>query len=149
MAPPSIQVSENADKMKIFWAVDENFTYSAFNIYWDSSSTMGGEAKFAGPIPNSGSEPYSSKHVIYRFLRQSLPVSSNTGFYVRLKGILSSTGLEDAINPGPTVYIKALNEVLPEKNIAMLYGYDEDSQIWRKVLVQKSAASEAGELDTV
>lgn len=149
MAPPRIQVSVNDAKMKVFWDVDEDFTYSAFNIYWDTGSTMAAEAKFAGPVPNGASEPYSSKHVIYTFLRQSLPVGDNTGFYVRLKGVLASTGLEDAANAGPTVYIKAVNEILPEKNIAMIYGYDEDTGVWRKALVQKSSGSEAGQLDTV
>lgn len=147
MAAPSVELRINAGKISLQWDLDTSGTYAYYNLYWDTSSTMAGEAKFASNVPNRADGTYSNKQVIYDFNRSALPVTESTAFYVRSKGV-SAAGVEDAANPSATKYIPAVNEVAPERQTVM-YGWDPTTNTWRPVMVQKDATSIAGKLDTV
>jgi hypothetical protein len=146
MAAPSVQILVNDDLVKVFWEVDTEGVYSGFKLYYSNASTMAGEAAFAKTFINSPSSLYSSKHILFSFLKNSLGYGTS-GFYMRLKGILASTGAEDTVNVGPTKYIPALNEDVPMNDVSKLYGYDATAKIWRKAIVTKDPASEGGLLD--
>jgi len=148
MAAPSVQIQINDTNVKVFWETDRSGLYSAFKLYYSADSGMAGEVAFPKTLINSPCLPYSDKHIVYSFIRQVVGVGE-AGFYLRVKGILAATGLEDAANPGAIRYIPALSESIPLNTVSMLYGYDPTAGIWRKAVVEKDPVSEGGKLATV
>lgn len=140
MAAPAIQIMVNAEQMKIFWNFDPT-TYKSYNVYYSASSTMAGEALLK-LVPNIADGTYSKSHVIHSFRRSSISYNESITFYMRLKGILLSTGAEDSGNPGPTKYVPAVSDEIPVYRPVLLYA--NDGNVWRK-----AAANTAGKLDVV
>lgn len=126
MAAPAVQIYCNAGKMKIF--IDFITDYIAYNLYWDTDPAMGAEA-LVGRTSNVVDGQYSRAHVLYPFTR---PVSEDTVFYLRLKGILPS-GVEDVGNPGPIKYIPSVSENLPLYKPVIIEGFD--GTVYRPVKV--------------
>lgn len=140
MAAPAVQIMVNAEQMRIFFDHDVG-TYSAYNLYYDNAASMAGETLLKR-IPNIPDGTYSRSHVLYDFRRSTIGYNESTTFYLRLKGILISTGLEDAGSPGPTKYVPAVEDKIPSYNPVQLQGYD--GNVWRR-----AAADTSGRLDTV
>lgn len=144
MASPSIQISDNGRIMKVFWEVDTSGLHSSYTLYWDDNSGFASPTQLGGTFINSPDTTYSNKHIIYRFSRDTLGVSDNTGFYLRLTGALVAGGTDYS----SVKYVPALNEDVPANNVARLFGYDPSTEIWRKVVVVKDSSSEGGNLQT-
>lgn len=140
MAVPVVQIMVNAEQMRVFWEFDPTL-YSAYNLYYDTNSDMSGEALMVR-VPNITDGTYSRSHVVHNFRRSSISYNESTTFYLRLKGILISTGLEDSGNPGATKYVPAVEDKIPSYNPVQLQGYD--GNVWRR-----AAADTSGRLDVV
>lgn len=140
MAVPAVQIMVNAEQMKVFFDHLAG-TYLAYNLYYADAESMAGETVLKR-IPNIIDGTYSKSHVIHNFRRSVLGYTESTTFYLRLKGILISTGLEDAGSTGPTKYVPAVEDKIPSYNPVQIQGYD--GNVWRR-----AAADTAGRLDTV
>ena len=140
MAVPNIQIMVNADRMRVFWDFDP-VTYSAYNVYYDTAANMAAEALIS-KVTNEVGSYFSKTHVVFEFKRSTLGIAENTTMYLRIKGILRSTGSEDAGNPGATKYVPAVSDKIPTYNPVQLQGFD--GNVWRS-----AAADTSGRLDTV
>jgi len=132
MAAPAVSLFYNDLRVKISWEVDRVSGYQSFNLYWSSAGDMSGEALIKGLIPNQGGSLYGKSLITYEFTRESLGLTSEDPFYLRIKGV-DPLGVEDVANPGPTRLIVALSTKLEEFNSAQTYGFDYTNRIWRKV----------------
>src|SRR4030042_1075846 len=134
MAAPAIQMSYNDSEIRIYWNFDSTGTYASCNLYWSAASNMAGEALVKIGIGNTPDAYYSTKHIFYKFKRETIGQTIDSVFYMRLKGV-SALGVEDAANPGPIEYIMSLPEVMAQNKAVEIHGYDYTNNMWRKVRV--------------
>lgn len=140
MAVPAVQIMVNAEQMRVFWDFEPT-PYKAYNLYYSAAANMAGEA-LQKLVPSIIDGTYSRSHVVHDFRRSLIGFNEGSTFYVRLKGILLSTGLEDSGNPGATKYVPAVADKIPSYNPVQLQGFD--GNVWRNTV-----ADTAGKLDVV
>ena len=134
MSAPSIHIGYNDSEIKIFWDFDSTGTYAMFNLYWSTDSGMAGEALVASNINNTPDGYYSSNSITFKFKRETLGLTTDDAFYMRLKGV-SSAGVEDAANPGLIKYIMSIPEKISQEKAVEIHGYDYTNKMWRKIKV--------------
>lgn len=135
MAAPTIQLFINDSKIRIGWKADKSHTYGAFNIYWDTDSGMAAEAVLARNIPNVASSFVGSdKYIFYTFKRSDIGLTDTSEFYVRLKGVFKSGGIDNA-NPGQTKLIPSLFPSREEYDASQIYGWDYNKDLWKRIKV--------------
>lgn len=139
MAAPQVQISYNDLDIAVYWDYDPTGTYVAYNLYWSFALDMAGETLLKGGITNTPDTNFSNKAILYKFNRASIGATENSVFYLRLKGIDSSM-TEDSANPGEIKRICSLPEQLAQYHTSQAYGYDRNSNIWRKLKVTNSGS---------
>jgi len=136
MAAQSVQIVYNDAEIRLMWDFDITGVFQRYNLYWSVDSGMAGEAAVMSNIPNTPGNIYSPKHVFVKFKRETIGLTNDSVFYVRIKGV-NSLGVED---PGPIRYIPSLLEQIDHNNAAQIYGYDYTNKIWRRVKVLDTGA---------
>lgn len=139
MAAPSIQIAVNDETVRVMITRDLSGSYTSFNLYWSTLSTMVGEAAIANAIPNVPDTYYGKDIISYTFKRATFLIANDAEFYVRLKGV-SAGGVEDAANPGATKLIPSIYSQREEYHATQIYGFDPVKQLWKKVKVTNDGA---------
>lgn len=123
MPTPRIQIAINCqEQIEVYWDFDRTGYYKAFNLYGSVNSNMTPSVLIKRNIFNAPDTYYDKNKTFVKFDRSL--ISSTGAFYIQLKGIIASSGLEDSFDPttGPT-RVPALSEIPPYYSVNMMYRY--------------------------
>jgi hypothetical protein len=131
MSVPSIQIAFNDTEVQIFWEIDTSGTYVKYDILYVDNVIPANTGVIADSIPNAADNYYSKNTIFFKFKRGTFSLATSSSFNLRLRAY-DSIG---ATFLGDEKYVPSMNELMDQYKTTQIYGYDYDTNIWRKVRV--------------